>query len=105
MKKVLLFLTILILVIGCKSNTNDSIQKNDSFTIFSNYVNENRIINIWTPEMYKNSDEKYPVLYMADGGIKEDFPHIATTLAKLIKENKIPPHILVGIENTERHRV
>jgi len=41
---------------------------------------------------------------MADGGIKEDFPHIANTLAKLIKENKIKPLILVGIENTQRRR-
>ncbi|MEM7561320.1 MAG: alpha/beta hydrolase, partial [Planctomycetota bacterium] len=45
-----------------------------------------------------------PVLYMPDGGIKEDFPHIANTLAKLIAENTIPPMILVGIENTERRR-
>lgn len=41
---------------------------------------------------------------MPDGGINEDFPHIANTLAKLIKGNKIPPYILVGIENTERRR-
>lgn len=41
---------------------------------------------------------------MPDGGIREDFPHIANTLAKLIKENKLPPYILVGIENTERRR-
>ena len=43
-------------------------------------------------------------MYMADGGIKEDFPHIANTLAKLIKEKKIKPLILVGIENTQRRR-
>ena len=43
-------------------------------------------------------------MYMADGGIKEDFPHIANTLAKLIKKQKIKPIILVGIENTQRRR-
>jgi predicted alpha/beta superfamily hydrolase len=41
---------------------------------------------------------------MPDGGIKEDFPHIANTLSKLIEEKKIEPIILVGIENTERGR-
>lgn len=41
---------------------------------------------------------------MADGGIKEDFPHIANTIAKLIENNSIPPIMLVGIENTERGR-
>ena len=104
MKKILFYLTISVLAFGCKSNTNAPVPKHNSLTIPSKYVNENRVINIYTPETYNNSDEKYPVLYMADGGIKEDFPHIANTLAKLIKENKIPPHILVGIENTERHR-
>jgi predicted alpha/beta superfamily hydrolase len=43
-------------------------------------------------------------MYMADGGIKEDFPHIANTLAALIKQKKIKPLILVGIENTQRRR-
>ncbi len=41
---------------------------------------------------------------MPDGGLKEDFPHIANTLDTLIKQNKIPPYILVGIENTVRRR-
>ena len=41
---------------------------------------------------------------MPDGGIKEDFPHIANTIAKLVKEKSIHPIILVGIENTERRR-
>ena len=41
---------------------------------------------------------------MPDGGLKEDFPHIANTLDTLIKQNKIPPYILVGIENTVKRR-
>ena len=41
---------------------------------------------------------------MPDGGTKEDFSHIANTLAELIQSNKITPVILVGIENTQRRR-
>lgn len=41
---------------------------------------------------------------MADGGTQEDFPHIANTLDTLIKANKIPPVLLVGITNTQRRR-
>ena len=42
---------------------------------------------------------------MADGGIiDEDFPHIANTIAELMKTKKIPPIILVGIENTAKKR-
>lgn len=41
---------------------------------------------------------------MPDGGIGEDFPHIANTLSELVDSAKILPIILVGIENTERRR-
>ena len=107
MNKILFFLLIIVLTISCKNNEtvyNDPIPQHDSLIIASKFVNEDRVINIWTPPNYKNSTENFPVLYMPDGGIKEDFPHIANTLAKLINENKIPPYILVGIENTERRR-
>jgi len=43
-------------------------------------------------------------MFMADGGVKEDFPHIANTLAELVNLKKIKPLILVGIENTQRRR-
>ena len=83
---------------------HDTIPLHDNFSIYSEYVNETRVINVWTPPNYKQSTEKFPVLYMPDGGIKEDFPHIANTIAKLVESKKIPPIILVGIENTERGR-
>lgn len=83
---------------------NDPIPEHITFNIESKHVNESRVINVWLPPKYDQSDDKFPVLYMPDGGIKEDFPHIANTLAKLIEEQKIPPYILVGIENTERYR-
>lgn len=56
------------------------------------------------PMGYSQSSKKLPVLYMLDGGLKEDFPHLANTLNKLINQNAIPPMILVGIENTQRRR-
>jgi len=107
MRNIIIILTIIINVTSCKSQVvtyKDSIPEHDSLTITSTHVNEDRIINIWTPPNYKTSSEIFPVLYMPDGGIKEDFPHIANTLAELLEENKIPAFILVGIENTERGR-
>lgn len=86
------------------SQPNDPIPQHETFTITSNQVGEDRIINVWTPENYTTSSDSLPVMYMADGGIKEDFPHIANTLAKLIREKKIKPLMLVGIENTQRRR-
>ncbi len=96
----------ILLMTGCSkaSQPNDPIPKHDTFTLKSNQVGEDRIINVWTPEVYKTTSDSLPVMYMADGGTKEDFPHIANTLAKLIKAKKIKPIILVGIENTQRRR-
>ncbi len=100
-------LVALILTTGCKSPGivyNDPIPEYKSLMIRSAFVNEDRVVNIWTPPNYNETTDSFPVLYMPDGGLKEDFPHIANTLAKLIEENKIPPYILVGIENTDRRR-
>jgi len=82
----------------------DPVPVHDSFTIVSNALNEVRMINIWTPSEYADETEALPVLYMLDGGIKEDFPHLANTIDTLIQTHKIPPVILVGIENTQRRR-
>lgn len=56
------------------------------------------------PGYQGKADTRYPVLYLLDGGEKENFPHLANALDGLIKENAIPPMLLVGIENTERPR-
>ncbi|EDM45232.1 putative esterase [unidentified eubacterium SCB49] len=100
----LIFLASTLLACGNSVQYNDPIPEHDSFTLDSKKVNETRVITVWTPPSYAAGEDSFPVLYMPDGGIKEDFPHIANTLAKLIEEKSIPPHILVGIENTERGR-
>ena len=107
MKKLFLILIIgIIFLSNCanKAEFNDPIPDHDTFTIASKQVGENRVINVWVPASYQSNKDSLAVMYMADGGLKEDFPHIANTLAKLIKEKKIKPIILVGIENTQRRR-
>jgi len=86
------------------SQPNDPIPDYETFDIQSTQLGEQRAINVWIPIDYKTKADSFPVIYMADGGIKEDFSHIANTLDKLIQENKIEPVILVGIENTQRRR-
>ena len=103
------FVHVLIIILTLARCTNDSQQKDpipvhETFKMKSQQINEERTINVWTPSNNPKNVDSLPVLYMADGGIKEDFPHIANTLGKLINENKIKPIILVGIENTERRR-
>lgn len=97
----------MVLLFACKDKGvvyNDPVPEHDSLTLYSTLLKEDRVINIWLPPAYHTSSDSFPVLYMPDGGVREDFPHIANTLAKLIDEGKIPDFILVGIENTERGR-
>ena len=102
----LLFTMMLSLFVGCKTipSYNDVIPVHDSLSIVSVNLNEKRVINVWTPSQFKTGSGTFPVLYMLDGGIHEDFPHIANTLSELIANGDIPPYILVGIENTQRRR-
>lgn len=98
-------LLLLFALLSCNnSKSQDPIPNHDTFNMESKFVGETRVINIWTPVNYKDSKELLPVLYMADGGLQEDFPHIANTISELIAAKKIPPIILVGIENTQRKR-
>ncbi len=53
-----------------------------------------------TPE----SDLRVPVLYMPDGGIAEDFLHVAGLVQVSVGNGTMRPFLLVGIENTERRR-
>ena len=83
---------------------DDPIPQHDNFSFESKKLQETRVINVWLPPEYSETTANYPVLYMPDGGIKEDFPHMANTVAELVESKKIPGFILVGIENTDRRR-
>lgn len=83
---------------------SDPIPAHDELRIVSAVLKEDRHINIYLPRGYDQGDGRYPVLYMLDGGLQEDFPHIAGTIELLIEQRHIAPVILVGIENTERRR-
>ena len=76
----------------------------DTFTLSTTAPAETRHINVYKPPGYDVSSDRYPVLYMPDGGLEEDFPHVAKALDEGIRAGEIAPLILVGIENTERRR-
>ncbi|MGY3038426.1 putative alpha/beta superfamily hydrolase [Rhodanobacter sp. TND4EL1] len=76
-----------------------------TFTIDSTVLSEVRHINVYTPPDYLAATAtRYPVLYMLDGGLAEDFPHVARDVDAAIRANRMRPMIVVGIENTERRR-
>ena len=76
----------------------------EAFAIDSKVLGERRTINVYLPPGYASATDRYPVLYMPDGGMAEDFPHVAGDVDVSIKNAVIRPVIVVGIENTERRR-
>ncbi|RPF72721.1 alpha/beta hydrolase [Aurantiacibacter spongiae] len=93
-------------IAACSADSKpaDPIPEHDELTVSSDILDEDRVINVFVPPQYDGGQTAFPVVYMPDGGIDEDFPHIANTLAGLIARGAVPPVILVGIENTERGR-
>jgi predicted alpha/beta superfamily hydrolase len=76
----------------------------DSFSLATTTPAQTRHVNVYTPPGYTTSTDRFPVLYMPDGGLQEDFPHVAKAVDEGIRAGEIQPLILVGIENTQRRR-
>ncbi|MBO9544017.1 MAG: alpha/beta hydrolase [Caulobacter sp.] len=73
-----------------------------SLTMESKILGQTRRINVHLPPDYAKSSKTYPVLYLMDGGEKEDFPHIAG-LAQLGELSwTYREMIVVGIEGIDR---
>lgn len=77
----------------------------DSFTIASKVLGETRRINVYMPPGYDDPPKApVPVIYMPDGGMAEDFLHVAGLVQVSVGNATMRPFLLVGIENTERRR-
>ncbi len=76
-----------------------------TWTIDSQVLGETRRICVYTPPGYlEHPDARYPVLYMPDGGIDEDFVHVVEAIHFGATWELLQPMLVVGIENTERRR-
>jgi predicted alpha/beta superfamily hydrolase len=77
----------------------------ESFTIDSKALGEVRRINVYRPPVSAEPDGgRLPTLYMPDGGMAEDFLHVAGLVQVSVGNGTMRPFLLVGIENTERRR-
>ena len=87
------------------SGTPGELAIGETFTMHSEALEETRRINVFRPTVYGQPVESpLPVLYLLDGGIDEDFLHIAGLLQVFVSNGSLRPLLLVGIENTERRR-
>jgi predicted alpha/beta superfamily hydrolase len=76
-----------------------------TFTMESVELGETRRINVYLPGGYKeHADALFPVLYIPDGGMAEDFPHVVDTIEAMSSWGTMRAVMVVGIENTQRRR-
>ncbi|WP_420574183.1 alpha/beta hydrolase [Kordia sp.] len=90
-----------------KNIQKQAITIGESVTFQSSILNEKRTLNIYLPESYsKETTKKYPVIYLLDGSMDEDFIHIAglVQFGSFSWINMVPESIVVGISNVDRKR-
>lgn len=98
-------------LVGCASTGKppaaaaEPVPAHQLFTLASATLKEERRIAVYTPPGYDAAtDARFPVLYMPDGGLQEDFPHVASAVDAAIRAGELRPMLVVGIENTVRRR-
>ena len=79
----------------------------ETIEFHSTILDENRALNIYLPNGYSpDSLKKYPVIYLLDGSVDEDFIHIVglVQFGSFSWIEMIPESIVVGIANVDRKR-
>jgi predicted alpha/beta superfamily hydrolase len=73
-----------------------------SYQLHSAVLDDERELNVWLPTGYEKSKDRYPVVYLLDGGLDQDFVHIAGlgNLASL--SWTYGPMIVVGVQTKDR---
>lgn len=72
-------------------------------TFKSKILNEDRTLNIYLPNDFDKT-KSYPVIYLLDGSINEDFIHVSGLVQFFNQMYAMPETIVVGIANINRKR-
>ncbi len=86
--------------------TKSDIKLGETFTFQSTILGEQRKLNIYTPPSYGKTDKDFPVIYVLDGSLDEDFIHVVglTQFSSFSWINTIEESIVVGISNVDRKK-
>ena len=80
------------------------VQLGTAYVLQSEILGEERTINVHLPSSYEAGNDSYPVIYLLDGGVHEDYHHVSGLMQFLATYELMPPSILVGIANSDRFR-
>lgn len=76
----------------------------ETHTLASKPLAQDRVVNVYLPAGYATSGKTYPVLYLIDGGMDQDFLHITGTSALGALWARSQEAIVVGIATQDRRR-
>lgn len=76
----------------------------ETHTLLSKPLAQERVVNVYLPAGYATSAKTYPVLYLIDGGMDQDFLHITGTSALGALWARSQEVIVVGIATQDRRR-
>lgn len=103
MKKLIFFILFSLFVNLLQSQETKPLRIGDIRTLHSTVLNEDRTLNIYLPSGYDTS-KSYPVIYVLDGSMNEDFLHITGLVQFFNMTFSMPDCIVVGIANVDRRR-
>ncbi|MFP3594553.1 alpha/beta hydrolase [Chryseobacterium sp. SIMBA_038] len=106
LKKLLIFCSIIFtfqsMVLAQKGNVKP-LNIGEIRTIKSKILNEGRILNIYLPLGFDKT-KSYPIIYLLDGSMNEDFIHVTGLVQFFNQMYAMPETIVVGIANIDRKR-
>lgn len=105
-KKVFILCSILFAVnftVSAQTETTKPLTIGEVRTLKSKVLNEERTLNIYLPQGFDKT-KSYPVIYLLDGSINEDFIHVSGLVQFFNQMYSMPATIVVGIANIDRKR-
>ena len=101
----LIYSFLMSLALQSQTDSKQPLTIGETITFKSKILSEERVLNIYLPEGYKPQDTlKYPVIYVLDGSINEDFLHVVGLTQFFNLQYTMPNTIVVGIANVDRKR-
>ena len=90
-------------ILSSQTPVVEDLKIGEKITLNSKILNEKRILNIYLPQTYDKT-KSYPVIYILDGSMNEDFLHLVGLQQFFNMQFKMPDFIIVGIANVDRKR-
>lgn len=105
--KFLIFIILGFIGLNAVAQESEPLVIGEVMKLQSKILNEERILNVYLPLSYhQDSKKEYPVIYVLDGSIEEDFIHIVgvTQFITFPWINDMEEAIVVGVANVDRKR-